>query len=129
MMEKIFVKILPKIFILVQLTISFVQHQIRAALQVRRLLREKVDESSRGGDDDLASALQVVLLRTFRCAAEHASVANSNSFAELRGNRLDLLRKLARGSQNECDGSVAALKLLLVGDVHESGQDVSEGFA
>ena len=111
----------------VQHAVRLVQHDVANALQPHQpalVQTENVDHATRRAHDDFAAALETVDLLRHRRAAVHRSDADAQNLAELGRLRVDLRHQLARGRENESDGSLALLHRRLVENVAEQRQQI-----
>mmetsp|Transcript_13120 Transcript_13120/g.25789 ORF Transcript_13120/g.25789 Transcript_13120/m.25789 type:complete len:398 (-) Transcript_13120:93-1286(-) len=88
---------------------------------------KEVNQSSRCGDANLHSLLEVSGLGEFGHASVYARVLDLRGFAEFVTLRLDLHSQLAGGGQHQNDGAVSSVQIRLGVDVHNRGQQERAG--
>mmetsp|Transcript_46125 Transcript_46125/g.144679 ORF Transcript_46125/g.144679 Transcript_46125/m.144679 type:complete len:265 (+) Transcript_46125:1076-1870(+) len=90
----------------IQHPVCFIQDKVCYPSQICRSGFKEIYEAPRGSNTDVDSSSQRPCLRSLRRSSKHASTPKPRAPSKLVSNILDLLSQLARGSQDEYNGSI-----------------------
>lgn len=110
----------------VQHAIGLVQDEVRAPVEVRRALLQKINKTAGRRDHYFNTSFQISSLRPLGRTSKDAGVADHGGRSEFVRHFLYLLGKFPGWSKNQDDRSFSALGSLLAVDVNGGGQYVSQ---
>lgn len=112
-----------------QHAVGFVQHEVSDASQGQRLPLQQIQQPTAGGNHNLASGGQRLLLRVALHAAQGGHHAHLGAARETGAFGVDLVGQLASRRKDQSYGTFAFANWRLVSDVHKHGKNESERFA
>ncbi|KAI3481231.1 hypothetical protein L1887_56447 [Cichorium endivia] len=111
----------------VEHAVGLVHDEVGDAAEVGLAGVDHVDQTTRGGDDNLGATLQVAGLGALGHTTVDGASAQAARATEAVALDLDLVGELTRGGQDEGDGTIAGLEEGLSVDVNHGGEGKADG--
>lgn len=113
----------------VQHPVGFVHDEVGNTTQVGLSRLEHIDQSSRSGNNDFGTSLEITNLSSLGDSSVDAGVSNSGRRTELGALLLNLDGEFSSGGDDEDDGSISGGKESLGVDVNDGRESESNGLS